>query len=91
MCWALELSIVVVGSVKGIRMIDGLGDADEVDCSKVCDYSKGVRSREATTFDGVVTKERETRRTIGVQKAWKEVWDGTEEEIKELWNGNMVS
>lgn len=90
MCWALELSIIVVGSVKGIRMIDGIRDADEVDCSRVYDCSKGARFREATTFDGVVTKGRETR-TIGVQKAWKEVWDGTKEEIKELWNGNTVS
>lgn len=30
MCWALDLSIVVVGLVKGIRIIDGIGDVDEV-------------------------------------------------------------
>lgn len=90
MCWALDLSIVVVGLVKGIRIIDGIGDVDEVDCFRACDCSKRARSREATIFGGVVTKGKETR-TIGVQKAWKEVWDGTEEEIKELWNGNTVS
>lgn len=54
-------------------MMVGIGDADEVDCSRVCDCSKGARSREAITFDGVVTKGRKTGRTIGVQKSWKEV------------------